>query len=123
MLSTKWRGDKAESLACDYLKKQKIKILKRNFRGRQGELDIVGRQDDCICVVEVRSRGPGSPYVPEESLRADKLSRLGKTAGYLVSKYSLNGLPVRMDLLVIDWNNGDPEIRFYPGTIRETFSR
>jgi len=123
MASRKDRGDKAEDLACKYLEKQNIKILKRNFHGKQGELDIVGRQDDCICVVEVRSRGKGSAYVPEESLTKQKRTRLRKTTNYFLTKYGLSGRPLRMDLLVIDWETGGPEIRFYPGTIRESLSR
>ncbi|MFO8057554.1 MAG: YraN family protein [bacterium] len=123
MPSRKSRGDQAEDLACNYLKKQNMKILKRNFRGKRGELDIVGRTGKCLCVVEVRSRSAGSPYVPEESLTRAKLARLGKTTRQLVSKYNLTGLPVRLDLLVIDWQTGDPDIRFYPGTITETFPR
>ncbi len=120
MASRKDRGDKAENLACKYLEKQNIKILKRNFHGRQGELDIVGRQDNCICVVEVRSRGKGSAYVPEQSLTGKKRSSLRKTTNYFLAKHGLSGRPLRMDLLVIDWETGDPEIRFYPGTIRES---
>lgn len=34
-------GKKGEEIACDYLKKNKYKILGRNFRKFFGELDII----------------------------------------------------------------------------------
>ena len=35
-------GTKKEQLAAAYLKQRGVRILKQNFRGRQGEIDIVG---------------------------------------------------------------------------------
>lgn len=42
--------------ACEYLQKQGVKILERNYRCRSGEIDIVARDRDCIVFVEVKYR-------------------------------------------------------------------
>ena len=118
MILSRWRrGRKAERLAAQYLEKRGMKILARNRRHRRGELDLVCREADVLCVVEVRSRGPESPYVAEMSLTPDKVRRLQYGADELRRRYRLGHVPVRLDFLVVDWVKGDPEIRFYPGGI------
>jgi len=39
--NTRSAGKKGEDLACKHLKKNKYKILEKNFRVRQGEIDII----------------------------------------------------------------------------------
>ena len=45
-----------ENAACEYLKKQGINILERNYRCKMGEIDIIGRQGDCVIFFEVKYR-------------------------------------------------------------------
>ena len=118
MILSRWRlGRKSERLAAKYLEKRGMKILARNRRHRRGELDLVCREADMLCVVEVRSRGRGSDYVAEMSLTPEKVRRLRSGAEELRRRYRLRHVPVRLDFLVVDWAGGDPEIRFYPGGI------
>jgi putative endonuclease len=112
------RGDKgreAEDLALRFLKKRGFKLLARNWRDRRGELDLVGREGDTLCVVEVRSRTSTSPYTPEMSLSPIKITRLHRTSQRLLQKLRLAHVPLRLDLLVVDWDTR--EIKYYPGAI------
>ena len=45
-----------EEAACVYLQKHGVIVLERNFRCRQGEIDIIGRQGDCVIFFEVKYR-------------------------------------------------------------------
>lgn len=45
-----------ENAACEYLKKQGVCILEQNYRCKIGEIDIIGRQGDCVIFVEVKYR-------------------------------------------------------------------
>lgn len=45
-----------EERACDYLQKQGITILKRNYRCKIGEIDIIGKDGNCIVFFEVKYR-------------------------------------------------------------------
>src|SRR5687768_18149649 len=54
-----WLGRHGEMLAVRYLRKQRYKILYRNYRGpRGGEIDIVCRDRTCntLVFVEVKTR-------------------------------------------------------------------
>ncbi len=121
--TTKERGDLAEDLACAFLQKRGLKIITRNYHCRHGEIDVVARERDTLCMVEVRSRGKGSSFQPEAGLGPIKLERLTMAANSFRSKYRLSKAPVRMDLVVVDWDAGNPEIRFYPGGLIKEMDR
>ena len=45
-----------EERACEYLQKQGIIILKRNYRCKIGEIDIIGKDENCVVFFEVKYR-------------------------------------------------------------------
>lgn len=45
-----------EELACEYLQKQGIIILKKNYRCKTGEIDIIGKDKNCVVFFEVKYR-------------------------------------------------------------------
>ena len=49
-------GADKEQLAAEYLTAQGMDILERNFRNRQGEIDIIGRHGKYVVFVEVKFR-------------------------------------------------------------------
>ncbi|MDR3323332.1 MAG: YraN family protein [Zoogloeaceae bacterium] len=49
-------GARAEALAADYLQKQGLRVLARNFRVRGGEIDLIARDGQTTVFVEVRLR-------------------------------------------------------------------
>jgi len=110
-------GRAAEDVAARFLKDRGMRILKRNCHVKGGELDLVCREGDVLCVVEVRSSGPGSSRVPEADLSPGKVKRLSRSTARIIKKHRLANVPVRLDLLVVDWKQGRPEIRFHPGGI------
>jgi len=52
----KIRGLSAEVRAAYILKREKYKILERNFVAPFGEIDIIAKDENCIVVVEVKQR-------------------------------------------------------------------
>lgn len=77
-------GAAAETLAADYLMRQGLTILARNFRTRAGELDLVARDGRTLVFVEVRMRRSASHGGAVESITAQKRRRLVAAAnGYL----------------------------------------
>ena len=79
-------GSRAEMLAADYLMRQGLAIVARNFRTRFGEIDLIARDGSTLVFVEVRmrsSRGFGGGL---ESITAAKRARIVKAAnGYLAT--------------------------------------
>lgn len=49
-------GAAAEDAALDYLRKQGLVLVERNFRCRYGELDLIMRDETTLVFVEVRFR-------------------------------------------------------------------
>lgn len=55
-MNTRQTGNVYEQMAADYLEKQGMRILERNFRrGRNGEIDIIGRDGKYLVFVEVNT--------------------------------------------------------------------
>ena len=56
MKNTKQLGNFGETEASNYLKSKGYVILDRNFRIRQGEIDIIALQQNILCFIEVKTR-------------------------------------------------------------------
>ena len=50
------RGTRAEGLAALWLRLRGWRIVQRNFRCRQGEIDIIARKGNLVIFVEVKAR-------------------------------------------------------------------
>lgn len=64
-----------EEKASEWLKTLGFEILERNFTSRHGEIDIIARENDSICFVEVKYRknalagDPASAVTPRKQER------------------------------------------------------
>ena len=101
--NTKSTGKKGEDMACKYLKKDKYKILVKNYRTKQGELDIVAEdKGGVLCFVEVKARSSTDYGAPEEAVTRYKQKRLLATAfNYLESK-QVGSKDMRFDVVTVD---------------------
>jgi putative endonuclease len=50
------RGAQAEETAARFLAARGLVVIARNYRTRQGEVDLVARDGDTLVFVEVRAR-------------------------------------------------------------------
>jgi len=115
MPSRREKGKEAEELAASWLSERGLKIITRNFYVRGGEIDIIARDGNTLCIVEVRSKGENSPLQPEEQISDEKIKRVKTAADRFVKKHRLFSVPVRLDLLVVEYVDGAPVVKFYPG--------
>lgn len=113
-------GQLGEELAANFLKKQKYKILARNFKtSRFGEIDIVAQDKKSrqIVFVEVKTKSDYSFGTPEEELTIAKKRKLRRAIQdwFWQSKKETNFW--RMDLVAVDFSGNEqkPDIRHYPG--------
>jgi putative endonuclease len=79
------RGQVAEAVAAEFLTRQGLAILHRNFRCRFGEIDLIARDGDALVFVEVRMRGRSDFGTAAETITAAKRTRLLKAAGFYLS--------------------------------------
>ena len=95
-------GDWGEKLAVGYLKGRGYRILETNFRCREGEIDIIAQQGDCLTFVEVRTRKNVAFGTPEESVTAAKREKLiSLSLAYLQTHANLPSL-WRIDVVAIE---------------------
>jgi putative endonuclease len=101
-------GRSGEELAARFLKKNGYKIILRNYKNRFGEIDIIARDKDALCFIEVKTRSSDRFGLPQEAISAFKKRQLTKVAlGFLKEKVLLN-VKARFDVVaVIDSAEGN----------------
>lgn len=70
------RGKAGEDAVCEYLKKQGSEIIKRNYRIKGGEIDIISEKDGCIAFTEVKTRKFGALTEGYEAVTKAKMRRI-----------------------------------------------
>lgn len=77
-LDRKALGRFGEDEAIPYLLSEGFEILRRNFRNRFGEVDIIARKGSAVHFIEVKTRRTNSCGYPDEcvnSLKKNKILR------------------------------------------------
>lgn len=103
-------GDRGEKAAERFLKKRGYRVLERNWRFRQWELDLVCRDGDTVVFVEVKTRAAGTMGTPADGLHVKKRQRLVKAASRYLSEKDLWETPCRFDLVAVVASDGSLEI-------------
>ena len=95
-------GKSAEDIAAEHLRRHGLEVLTRNYRRRNGEIDIVARVGDVLAIVEVRTRTSesfGGAAASVDGWKRHKIIRA--TEQLLQQQPSLARLRVRFDVVVI----------------------
>ena len=95
-------GALGEEAAVKALVKRGYKIIERNYRSKMGEIDIIARDGDYTCFIEVRLRKNNKFGSPADTIDEKKRHRIINTAKlYAVSKKKYD-TPMRFDAVVIN---------------------
>ncbi len=105
VLNNKIIGDKGESIAVQYLLKNKYTIIERNFRCRFGEIDIIAKKDNCIIFFEVKTRRSFKYGRPIEAIDSRKIGHILKTIYFYLNKNRLDDIDYRIDAIEVILNN------------------
>jgi putative endonuclease len=95
-------GARGEKLAAEFLKKRGYKILKRNFRCREGEIDIIAQQGGCLVFVEVRTKKGSGFGTPEESVTLSKREKLISLANAYLQACDNPPASWRIDVVAVE---------------------
>lgn len=100
--SSKRTGLYYETQAAVFLEKQGYQILERNFRCPAGEIDLIAKEGEYLCFVEVKYRSERETGTPEEAVDAKKQKRISRAALYYLMKQGLGDTtPCRFDVVGI----------------------
>ena len=106
-------GKQAENIAADYLAKQDVKLITRNFHSRFGEIDLIGLEQDILLFIEVRYRKNETFLAAIETIDQRKCKKIIRTSEYYLNKhknyrsclcrYDVITLTGELDKPVIEW--------------------
>jgi putative endonuclease len=109
-------GAAGEDLACAHLERRGFVVLRRNYRCRAGEVDVVARDRTGTTVfVEVKERRSAGHGEGHEAVTAGKRLRLVRAARLYAAQQGLSEAPLRFDVISILWKEGQPEVRHDEG--------
>ncbi len=102
-MDNKILGNKGESLAYDYLKKQGLTILERNYKNKIGEIDLIcyNKKDNETCFIEVKSRSSKKFGLPCEAVNFKKQQKIRKVAELYLILHKKLVSKVRFDVLEV----------------------
>ena len=102
-MNTKITGDAGEKKAAAYLSSKGFSIIERNYRTKEGEIDIIAVKDELLVFVEVKSLPNGSAELLQRELNRRKLQRIVKSSKcFLLNHRQYSNSYVRYDVIVID---------------------
>jgi putative endonuclease len=94
-------GRDGEAIAVRHLEGKGYRIIDRNWRCAQGEIDIVARQNDETVFVEVKTRSSIAYGHPFEAITTQKLARLRRLAGAWCLTTSTAPRHIRIDVVSV----------------------
>jgi putative endonuclease len=96
-------GTLGENIACDYLKKDGLILIEKNFRYQRCEIDLIFiDKENTVVFVEVKTRKNRSFGEPEESIHYFKQQNILKAAqGFVLKNKKFDSFDLRFDSISI----------------------
>ena len=96
-------GKKYEDKAKEYLVANDYNILDTNFNCKIGEIDIIGKNEEYLCFIEVKYRDSSSMAKGLYAVDKKKQAKIYKVASvYLMSRKLPQDTACRFDVVSID---------------------
>lgn len=95
-------GTEKERLAARYLADRGYTILETNYYCKAGEIDLIAREEEYLCFIEVKYRADLSAGYPEEAVDPRKAGRITRSALYYMNMHGIpDDTPCRFDVVAI----------------------
>lgn len=98
-------GAHYEEKASAFLTANGFTILERNYRIHIGEIDIIAREGQTVCFVEVKYRSNGKYGRPGEAVTPKKQKTIIKVSEYWLLEHRLYNCYRRYDVIEITGGN------------------
>jgi putative endonuclease len=109
-------GRRGEDVAVRYLQERGLVVLDRNWRCRDGELDVVAADADVgrLVVCEVKTRSSTRFGEPAEAVTERKAHRIRRLANLWLAAHQVRWCEVRFDVCaVLIEHGGPPTVHYY----------
>jgi putative endonuclease len=103
-------GKSGEKIAVNFLKENGYKILSQNYKTKLGEVDIVAKDKDTFCFVEVKTRRSDKFGMPQEAVNFAKKRQISKAALNFLKTNSLLDKKARFDVVSVIYSEDKPKV-------------
>ena len=97
-------GQKGEALVIPFLKENGYLILHTNYRTRMGELDIIAKEGEMMCFIEVKTRLSDHYGDGLEAITPFKQRTMIKLAFAYLMEHDLLDVNARFDVVAVSGN-------------------
>jgi len=106
------RGKVTEAFAENYLINQGLTPIDRNVHCRQGEIDLVMRDDEIIVFIEVKYRKNNNFGGAIEAVSIAKQNKIRHCVAFFFQQANLNeyNTPCRFDVIALEGNINQPQV-------------
>jgi len=111
------QGKISEAQAAVFLESRGYQILFRNYKAQGAEIDIIAREKDTICFIEVKSRSSDRFGSPQEAVTSAKQQKISRAASMFLQENDLQDRSCRFDVVGIIRRQGREEFSL----IRDAF--
>ena len=94
-------GAYGERLASQFLESEGLVVLERNWRCREGEIDLILRDGDDVVFCEVKTRRSLIFGTPAEAVGWAKVRRLRRLAAQWLAQSSQHPREIRFDVVSV----------------------
>ncbi|MBZ0167545.1 MAG: YraN family protein [Candidatus Omnitrophica bacterium] len=115
-------GGIAEQVAADYLRQRGYTVILQNYRCQIAEVDIIAKDGDVLCFVEVKMRTAGEQGHPLESITPRKQRKISLAAlTYLQEQDLCDRQIVRFDVVAITLESEICDVQLVKGAFDSCF--
>ncbi|MFH1338244.1 MAG: YraN family protein [Candidatus Omnitrophota bacterium] len=106
-------GQKGERIAVDFLRDKGYRIVAVNYRTRLGQIDIVAKDKETVCFIEVKTRKSARFGRPAEAVDFFKQRKISQVALMFLKQKGLLDSPARFDVISISHEDLQPKIELF----------
>jgi putative endonuclease len=114
-------GDFGERVAAAHLEAKGYRVIDRNFRVAEAELDVVAMDGETLVFVEVRTRRGGERGLAAASVGPRKAKKLLVAAQWYIERHpELAEAPMRIDVVTVELDRAGVvrEVTHYDDAVR-----
>ena len=94
-------GRHGEDVAAGYLAEAGLVVLSRNWRCREGEVDLIATDGERLVVCEVKTRSGTGYGDPSEGVTSAKAARIRRVTAAWLRTYRVGWCEIRFDVLAV----------------------
>ena len=94
-------GKKGENAARQHLERSGVRIIAANYTCAAGEIDLVGREQEVLLFIEVKTRASGAFGPPELAVHRRKQRQIVRAAQWFLAERRTTDVACRFDVVAV----------------------